>query len=440
MKIKFLSAAIILCLAAGQAQAYDFMSGGVAYNVLTNTPTRKTAAVTYVTTEADASGYVTTYVGDITIPSQVSDRTFNTYNVTRIDDLAMFNNQSLYKLTLPEGITAIGSQAFSHCYSLYDINIPSTVTRIADYAFEYCEDLTSITLPARLSMLGDAVFQQCFGLETIEVDPNCVDFKSIDGVLYGNVGSSKGMSLLAYPGSRPQSEFIMPDGVSSIDSYAFSANTTMRSLTLSKEVKDFDMYTFMECFALEEINVAEGNTSYKSDDGVLLTADGKRLVCYPLMRYADEYAVPEGVTTVNPFAFMMTQAVGTLTLPSTLKSIGELAFYYSTSFRNVICKATVPPTFSSSLIDPTYGLFDNAVYAQAILFVPDESVEAYKAAPGWREFAEILPMSTSVSDMTVEPVDQQAEYFNLQGQRVNKPAKGVMLVRRGGKVTKEFMR
>lgn len=440
MKIKFLSAAIILCLAAGQAQAYDFMSGGVAYNVLTNTTTRKTAAVTYVTTEADASGYVTTYVGDITIPSQVSDRNFNTYNVTRIDDLAMFNNQSLYKLTLPEGITAIGSQAFSHCYSLYDINIPSTVTRIADYAFEYCEDLTSITLPARLSMLGDAVFQQCFGLETIEVDPNCVDFKSIDGVLYGNVGSSKGMSLLAYPGSRPQSEFIMPDGVSSIDSYAFSANTTMRSLTLSKEVKDFDMYTFMECYALEEINVAEGNTSYKSDDGVLLTADGKRLVCYPIMRYADEYAVPEGVTTVNPFAFMMTQAVGTLTLPSTLKSIGELAFYYSTSFRNVICKATVPPTFSSSLIDPTYGLFDNAVYAQAILFVPDESVEAYKAAPGWREFAEILPMSTSVSDMTVEPVDQQAEYFNLQGQRVNKPAKGVMLVRRGGKVTKEFMR
>ena len=440
MKIKFLSAAIILCLAAGQAQAYDFMSGGVAYNVLTNTTTRKTAAVTYVTTEADASGYVTTYVGDITIPSQVSDRNFNTYNVTRIDDLAMFNNQSLYKLTLPEGITAIGSQAFSHCYSLYDINIPSTVTRIADYAFEYCEDLTSISLPARLTMLGDAAFQQCFGLENIEVDPNCVDFKSIDGVLYGNVGSSKGMSLLAYPGSYPQSEFIMPDGVSSIDSYAFSANTTMRSLTLSKEVKDFDMYTFMECFALEEINVAEGNTSYKSDDGVLLTADGKRLVCYPLMRYADEYAVPEGVTTVNPFAFMMTQAVGTLTLPSTLKSIGELAFYYSTSFRNVICKATVPPTFSSSLIDPTYGLFDNAVYAQAILFVPDESVEAYKAAPGWREFAEILPMSTSVSDMTVEPVDQQAEYFNLQGQRVNKPAKGVMLVRRGGKVTKEFMR
>ena len=416
------------------------MSGGVAYNVLTNTTTRKTAAVTYVTTEADASGYVTTYVGDITIPSQVSDRNFNTYNVTRIDDLAMFNNQSLYKLTLPEGITAIGSQAFSHCYSLYDINIPSTVTRISDYAFEYCEDLTSISLPARLSMLGDAVFQQCFGLENIEVDPNCVDFKSIDGVLYGNVGSSKGMSLLAYPGSYPQSEFIMPDGVSSIDSYAFSANTTMRSLTLSKEVKDFDMYTFMECFALEEINVAEGNTSYKSDDGVLLTADGKKLVCYPIMRYADEYAVPEGVTTVNPFAFMMTQAVGTLTLPSTLKSIGELAFYYSTSFRNVICKATVPPTFSSSLIDPTYGLFDNAVYAQAILFVPDESVEAYKAAPGWREFAEILPMSTSVSDMTVEPVDQQAEYFNLQGQRVNKPAKGVMLVRRGGKVTKEFMR
>lgn len=440
MKIRSFSAAIVLCLAVGQAQAYDFFTGGIAYNILTNTTTRKTAAVTFVTTSPDASGYVSTYRGDVVIPAQVT-RGFDTYNVTQIGNLAMFNNQSLYTLRLPEGIVAIGSQAFSHCYSLTSINIPASVNRIADYAFEYCEDLTAVSLPARLATVGDGVFQQCKGLRSIEVDPECVEFKSIDGVLYGNVTSSKGMTLLVYPGSHPGSQYIMPDGVTSIDTYALSVNSTMRSLTLGKDLADFDMLVFTECEALEEINVAEGNTHFASNEGVLFTADGKKLVTYPLMRSDDCYTVPEGVTTMGALAFYSAQGVQSLILPSSLTSVEELAFYGASCFRDVTCMATVPPGWSSSSMVPTAGLFDATVYAQTTLYVPDESVEDYRKANGWKNFNNILPLSAlGIDEVNSGVADAPAEYYNLRGQRLNAPSSGITLIRRGSKTIKQLLK
>ena len=439
MKIKVLSAAIVLCLASSQAQAYDFMSGGVAYKVISNTNTRKTAAVTYVTTEADESGYVTTYKGDVVIPAQVTDRSFNTFKVTQVSDFAMFNNQSLYTLELPEGITSIGSQAFSHCYSMYKINIPSTVNRIADYAFEFCDDLKSISLPASLLTLGTGVFQQCYGLESIEVDPACEDFKSIDGVLY-EVVSPTAMTLLAYPGARQDNEYVMPESVSSMDDYALSANSTLSSITLSKNLAKLDVLAFTECEMLEEVNVAEGNTHFSSDNGVLFSADGQRLLYYPVMRYAEEYDVPEGVTTIGAFSFFDASLISWLKLPSTLTSIQELAFCNAMGFRDVTCEATVPPTWSKAALLPNLSLFDDMVYYQATLYVPDESVEAYKNADGWKQFSKIVPLSTAVEDMTVDEAEAPAEYYNLQGQRLSRPTSGLMLTRRGSKVTKEVIR
>lgn len=439
MKLKVLSAAIVLCLAAGQAQAYDFISGGVAYNIRSNTTTRKTVAVTFVTTNPDASGYVTTYRGNVVIPAQVT-RNFATYNVTEIGDLAMFNNQSLYTLQLPEGIVAIGSQTFSHCYSLTQVNIPSTVNRIGDYAFEYCEDLKTISLPARLATFGDGVFQQCFGLESINVDPECAEFKSIDGVMYG-VASGGALTLLAYPGARPEGVYVMPAEVSSVDGYAFSANTKMQSLTLSKGVGDIDMYTFVECAALEEVNVAEGSEHYMSDNGVLLTADARKLIYYPIKRKAEVYEVPEGVEQIAPMAFYRSNNLSTLMLPSTLTSIEELAFYGARSFLRIVCGAAVPPSWSMSDEVSGAGLFDNIVYSQATLYVPDESVDAYRKASGWKNFTNILPLSAAgIDDVTVEESDVPAEYYNLQGQRLSGPTTGLMLIRRGPKTVKQMMR
>lgn len=439
MNFKILSAAIVLCLAAGQAQAYDFMSGGIAFKILSNTTSRKTAAVTYVTTSPDASGYVSTYKGNVTVPAQTTWN-FQTFNVNQIGDLAMFNNQGLYTLRLPEGIVYIGNQAFSHCYSLYEVNIPSTVNRIADYAFEYCEDLKSITLPARLAVFGDGVFQQCFGLERIDVDPDCVDFKSIDGVMFGGAASTKGLTLLVYPGARPETDYVMPDGVVALDPFALSANTTLRNLTLSKDLAATDMLTFSECQNIENVNVADGSKTFSAEVGVLFSADRTKLVYYPLKHAGDSYIVPEGVSNIEALAFYGVQYLTSLSLPSTVTSIGELAFYRGFNFSEIKCMAPVPPSWSTSTLVAGAGLFDDRVYNNATLYVPDASVAAYRTASGWSRFKNIRPLSAAVESPTVDESDMPTEYYDLQGRPVSRPTHGITIVRRGNTAVKQLMK
>ena len=73
------------------------------------------------------------------------------------------------------------------------------------------------------------------------------------------------------------------------------------------------------------ILVEEKNSMYVSDDGVLLTKDGTRLLCYPIGREAQEYSIPSGVTYIGSHAFSeatLTQ----ITIPESVKKISTYAF------------------------------------------------------------------------------------------------------------------
>ncbi len=428
-----------MCLAFGQAYAYDFAAGGILYKILSNTNTRKTVAVTYATTTPDASGYITTYKGDVVIPAQASWN-MQTFNVTQIGDLAMFNNQSVYSVTLPEGVSAIGNQTFSHCYSMEYIVIPSTLTRIGDYAFEYCEDLTTISLPANLGMIGDGAFQQCYGLQSINVDEENLEFKSVEGVLFSGKSSQSGMTLFVYPGSRPDPTFSVPEGTKAIDPYALSANTTLKNLILPASLKTIGAFAFSECYVLEFFEVKEGNENFSSYYGVLFNADKSTLIQYPCCRPYDTYEVPDGVATLGEMSFSQMRTITDLTLPATLRHIEPMAFFANDGLQTITCKAEVPPTWSTSPIMPSAGLFESAVYQSAILRVPAASVEAYRKASGWSNFRDIV----AIDDAAVSTVEADStapvESFDLQGRAADSSARGIIIERRGNTITKTLRR
>ena len=77
--------------------------------------------------------------------------------------------------------------------------------------------------------------------------------------------------------------------------------------------------------SVENFIVAEGNSYFKSVDGVIYSKDGKTLVCYPCEKKADNYVVPDGVTKIDQFA-CSSAAIKTITLPSSLKTIEYNAF------------------------------------------------------------------------------------------------------------------
>jgi hypothetical protein len=66
--------------------------------------------------------------------------------------------------TIPQGITAIGEQAFVWCERLTAVTIPQSVTVIGDWAFEGCVGLTAVTIPGSVTSIGKYAFFACTGL------------------------------------------------------------------------------------------------------------------------------------------------------------------------------------------------------------------------------------------------------------------------------------
>lgn len=84
--------------------------------------------------------------------------------------------------------------------------------------------------------------------------------------------------------------------------------------------------SFKGCESLKEINIAEGG-EYRSVDGVVYSADGKELICFPHGRTGD-FTVPEGVEIIGDDAFGRS-LLTSVTLPGSVREIGRGAFMSS---------------------------------------------------------------------------------------------------------------
>lgn len=76
-------------------------------------------------------------------------------------------------VTVPDGLTEIGAGAFYGCYSLTDINIPDSVKTIGNSAFRSCESLSGITIPEGVTEIADGAFHWCISFGEVTI-PNSV--------------------------------------------------------------------------------------------------------------------------------------------------------------------------------------------------------------------------------------------------------------------------
>ena len=74
---------------------------------------------------------------------------------------------------IPEGVTSIGSSAFSACINLTSVTIPNSVTSIGNWAFSSCYVLTSVTVPSSVTSIGDYAFFFCYDLTSATIPAKC---------------------------------------------------------------------------------------------------------------------------------------------------------------------------------------------------------------------------------------------------------------------------
>ena len=265
---------------------------------------------------------------------------------------------------------------------LTEVNIPAfveykghtyIVTRIGELAFNCAQKLQRVTMGENIKTIDRFAIMNCPQLKEVQIGEN------VDSIL--------------------------------LDAFGFGK---LQQLSIPKNVK-YIAPLIVRKNPITSINVHPENSNYTSIDGVLFNKKENVLHTFPAA-YATEYTIPESVDTIGSCAFAGTSIesvifpknlvcianeafTGTnlteLILPASLQSIGMTAFDMCSGITEVTCRATTPPIMSDGQEEYNTSVFLRVPIANATLYVPIESVKAYKSANQWKDFGQILPITWS---------------------------------------------
>ena len=225
-------------------------------------------------------------------------------------------------IKIPSGVTAIQSRAFYNSFGLTSVEIPSDVISIGDFAFYACRSLKSLALPDSISVIGDSAFEACSSLTNITMSPNVT-----------SIGRN------AFYGCSYLTSIKIPSGVRSIGALTFFGCRSLTSIEIPAGVTGIGDRAFGGCQGVKSFIVAPENTTYKAIEGCLLSKDGKTLVVAP--GGMESITIPDGVTSIGPYAFEGCYALSDVTIPDGVTSIGSYAFASCSALTNVAISASV---------------------------------------------------------------------------------------------------
>ena len=276
--------------------------------------------------------------------------------------------QNLESVTLPESLTTLGSNAFESCKSLKTIKIPSRVTAIPENCFRECSLMESVSLPAGLVKIGAYAFNGCQNLESVALPESLKTlgysaFKACK--LLKTIKIPSGVTAIpdqCFDGCSSLENVTIPEGVTTIGDYAFGY-CKLNALTLPESLEKIGGYAFTGNKSLKSVNIP---AKVKTIETQAFNSCG-----------LTDLVIPEGVQAIGYNTFG-SNSLRNLTLPSTIKSIGNYAFLYNNNLQSITCNAVTPPTFG-----------DNAFYESTIqdVKVPLASIAAYRKAYGWKDFS-----------------------------------------------------
>ena len=156
-------------------------------------------------------------------------------------------------------VSSIGTSAFASCTSLTSIDIPHAVTTIEQSVFNGCRNLKNVTMGDNVTSIGITAFYNT-GLTSFTF-PSAVT----------SIGQS------AFENSKLGGDIVLPNALTAIGTQAF-ASTQLTGVSIPASVTSIGQGAFAPIATLANITLAEGNTAFKLENGVLLNAAGNRLL------------------------------------------------------------------------------------------------------------------------------------------------------------------
>ena len=232
---------------------------------------------------------------------------------------------------LPETLTEMPANMLGRSYSLQGINIPEGVTSIGPSAFQGCSSLQSIAIPASVTSIGDSAFRGC-----------------ANAVFSVNVNNfAPKAAVFMYCRRLTGNLNIIADEIPH-DAFAYTGITSL-FCKANKTTRTTGGGAFYGCEELTRVELTD-------------------------------------IKEIGSFTFNGCMALSLAIIGDTVTKIDSSAFLNCTTLARLVVKAVTPPTLASDALKGCSKL--------TAIYVPDEAVEAYKAATNWIGYAaKIQPLS-----------------------------------------------
>ena len=288
---------------------------------------------------------------------------------------------NLQEVYFNDGLKTICDGAFQNCVSIEYIHIPDSVETIGTNAFWNCDSLEEVYIGRGLKQLGDMTITGSDGHTDsgdlvfsgsayywFEVDVDNAHFYSEDGVLF----NADTQTLVCYPTLKPYYSYEIPEGTRTIGVSAFENQENLENIwfpaTLTNIQDDAFNGCYLDEFALpdnlerigayafgnvygtsyvyipssvkeigrkafigggyKEFEVSDDNPYYYTVEGVLFSADEKKLIAYPCQKDNYEYEIPDGIQIIDS-VFFNSDNLHRLVIPSSVEEIlGDYGLYF----------------------------------------------------------------------------------------------------------------
>ena len=314
------------------------------------------------------------------------ERDVTTLNIpsgtTKIGDYVFYYCTGLTSVTIPNSVTSIGNSAFRECSKLTSVTIPNSVTSIGNDAFSECSKLTSVEIPNSVTSIGNSAFYYCIALNGITI-PSSVT--SIGEHVFDNCSSP----YIYFKSSTPTSSFnsdnwdnIIYVNEESLETYRTQWTSVCNRIfpypqrtgaeiifTAARDANNTNIFGnrlykyFENVYVNDVLQPSSSSLTFKTNDTIRCSLYDERMI----PKYFNSYKYSNG--------FMKN-----IILPSTIERISEETLYYTYNMVSITILATTPPTLAN-----TSAFRDTN---NCPIYVPAESVDAYKTATNWSALAD----------------------------------------------------
>ena len=269
--------------------------------------------------------------------------------------------------TLSDGTIAITDYTGSEA----TLKIPSTidgkkVSTINSYAFYNNLRLKELVLPDSIQVIESNAFAYCFYLNSITW-----------GKGLQTIGS------YAFQDTDLEGDLILPDSVTTIGGLAFYNVDSVTSVSLGKNVKSISNTSFSSMNNLTSFSVNSSNTNYSSVNGVLFNKNKTELIAYPIAKTGTSYTIPSTVKTIGENAFYQNKNLSSVTIPNSVTQIERGAFAEASKLSTVSLGNSVTSieeyAFNKTAIQEI-TIPASVTYLDPITFIATESVQKVNIA------------------------------------------------------------